>query len=96
MTIGGLNYSLSAAGAQSSIGITPTPTILSGGGNAGVGGTITVGAGSAGGVTAGSGTSGGVAGSFAVLSGSGGGTAAVQLNLGKTTGRLSWREVFSD
>ena len=96
VNIGGINYSLSAAGAQSSIGITPTPTILTGGGSAGVGGTITVGSGSGGGVTAGTGTSGGIAGAIAVLSGSGGGTASMQLNLGKTTGRLSWREVFTD
>ena len=85
-----------ATGLQSSIGITPTPTILSGGGSAGLGGTITVGAGPTGGVTGGSGATGGIAGSIAVLSGSTGATASVQLNLGKTSGRISWREVFLD
>ena len=96
VVIGGVTVQVPATGVQSSIGITPTPTIISGDGSAGVGGTITVGAGAGGGITAGSGATGGIAGSIAVLSGSGGATASVQLNLGKTSGRISWREVFLD
>ena len=96
VVIGGVTTQVAATGLQSSIGITPTPTILSGGGNAGLGGTITVGTGAGGGVTSGSGSTGGIAGSIGVLSGSGGGTASVLLNLGKTSGRISWREVFAD
>ena len=93
ITVGGIP--LSAGGVQSSIGITPTPTILAGAG-AGIGGTITVGAPGTG-VTPGSGGgSSGSGPSTGILSGSGGGTASLLLNLGSTYGRLTWREVLTD
>jgi type IV pilus assembly protein PilY1 len=88
---GGSNVFVS--GVQSTIGITPTPTIIKATGSAG-------GSGSAGNLIFGTGgplvADVGFLMAYALAAGSSGGNASTMIGLGSAGGRVSWREVLTD
>ena len=93
VVLGGINTYLS--GVQSTIGITPTPTIIRGGsgsGGGGAGAASVIFGSTSGGMMAG----GGIQLAYAIAAGSSGSNASTIVGLSSGGGRVSWRELLVD
>lgn len=91
VNVGGTNVFLS--GVQSTIGIMPTPTIITTTGSGGAGGAGSQMFGTTSSLVAGGS---GILLSYAIVAGSSGANASFLLGLGASGGRVSWREIVRD